>query len=159
MNYLSKQITFSEIPDEVCLSYLITGCTLKCPGCHSVDSWNPKAGQPLTLEVFTQNLIKYQDWITTVLFMGGEWHQDQLIHYLRISLEFKMKTALFTGLKSAPQELINNLTYLKTEPYIRDLGGLASHNTNQKLINIKTGKQINFIKEVTFGTTQSTPNQ
>ncbi len=37
MNYLTRQIVFREIPDEISLSYLITGCSLHCEGCHSVD--------------------------------------------------------------------------------------------------------------------------
>lgn len=39
LHYTTEQITFQEVPNEISLSFLITGCPLKCKGCHSADSW------------------------------------------------------------------------------------------------------------------------
>lgn len=39
MRFSAKDIVFQEVPGEVALAYTITGCTVGCKGCHSVDSW------------------------------------------------------------------------------------------------------------------------
>lgn len=147
MNYLSQQITFREIPDEVCLSFLITGCPVRCPDCNSKDSWSNSAGQPLTTEIFQNILLKKKDWITCVLFLGGEWESDILVSFLQMAHQRNLKTALFTGLDHIDPELQSHLDYLKTGPYRQELGGLESPRTNQILINLKTGKKISPFKE------------
>lgn len=147
MNFLSSQVVFREIPDEVSLSYLITGCSVRCPGCHSKDSWNPKSGQELNGEKLKKDLKKYQGWISCVLFMGGEWEEDNLIQLLKICKEHGFKTALYTGLEMIEENLLKHLDYLKTGPYRPERGGLDSPMTNQKLTNVKTGKCLSiFLK-------------
>lgn len=147
MNYLSCQITFREIPDEVCLSILVTGCPLRCVDCNSKDSWRQDNGFVLNETTFVEILQKKQNWITCVLFLGGEWNKKELIQFLEITKSKKLKTALFTGLTEVDQDLKNHLDFLKTGPYIKSLGGLESPKTNQKLIHIQTGKKINHFKE------------
>ena len=143
MRYLSHQITFQEIPDEISLSFLITGCPLKCKGCHSTDSWNPAAGQLLTVEVLAEFILKYRHAITCVLFLGGEWESENLIALLKLCKAQNLKTALYTGLESVNSAISDELTFLKTGSWIKKLGGLASRQTNQKLVNLKTGKILN----------------
>lgn len=147
MNYISQQITFREIPDEVCLSFLIAGCPVHCPDCNSKDSWFKHAGQLLTGEKFQSLLLKKKDWITCVLFLGGEWEQENLQSFLKIAQQQNLKTALFTGLDQIDPELQAHLDYLKTGPYLKELGGLESPRTNQVLINLKTGKKLSPFKE------------
>lgn len=144
MRYLSHQITFQEVPDEISLSFLITGCSLKCPGCHSPDSWNPNHGTLLTENSLTELITKYRSAITCVLFMGGEWHHDELRNFLKICRSLKLKTCLYTGLEDVGDELKLELTFLKTGSWKKHLGGLASPATNQKLIELQTGKILNF---------------
>lgn len=143
MNYLSRQIVFREIPNEVSMSYLITGCTLRCHGCHSSDSWNAAGGKPLTLEILTVHLQKYKEWITCVLFMGGEWHEAELIQFCQFVRGQKIKTALYTGAEKVSPQLLACLDYLKTGSYVRTLGGLDSKQSNQKLVNVVTGEILN----------------
>lgn len=143
MNYLSRQIVFREIPNEVSMSYLITGCAHRCFGCHSADSWSDKAGKPLNLETLAAHLHKYREWITCVLFMGGEWHEQELIQFCQFVRREKFKTALYTGAEQVSSQLLANLDYLKTGPYVQKLGGLDSPQTNQKLVNVNTGEILN----------------
>ena len=82
MNYLSSQVVFSEIPDEVSLSYLVTGCSLRCAGCHSADSWSRHRGSILNSDKLIDDLQKYGAWITCILFLGGEWDEKNLIKLL-----------------------------------------------------------------------------
>lgn len=143
MNYLSRQIVFREIPDEVSMSYLITGCSYRCPGCHSADSWSEKAGKLLNLETLSAHLLKYKQWITCVLFMGGEWHEQELIQFCQLARQENLKTALYTGAEQVSPALRACLDYLKTGPYVQKLGGLDSPHCNQKLINVTTGEILN----------------
>lgn len=149
MNYLSKQIVFREIPDEVSLSYLITGCSLRCPGCHSTDSWNSQNGKLLTHEKLLVEIHKYRGWISCVLFMGGEWEPENLISNLKLVQAMGLRSALYTGLEDVSKEIKSHLDYLKTGPYRLHLGGLDSLNTNQKLINVKTGEILNSMFHTT----------
>lgn len=140
MRFTSRQIVFQEVPDETSLSYLISGCTLRCPGCHSADSWDASAGQDLTNDVFEADLTRFDGWITAVLFLGGEWECERLSALLRRARARGLKTCLYTGLGAPPAELIPHLDYVKTGPYIARLGGLASPNTNQRFFRIHNGR-------------------
>lgn len=143
MKYLSRQIVFREIPNEVSLSYLITGCPVRCPGCHSSDSWSSNAGHDLTLEFFKLDLIKHSSWITCVLFMGGEWQSELLVEKLKLAKQSGLKTALYTGQDEVSPYLLEHLDYIKTGPYIDQLGGLDSAKTNQRLIDLRSGRVLN----------------
>jgi len=145
MNYLSSQVVFSEIPDEVSLSYLVTGCSLRCAGCHSADSWSPHRGSLLDSGKLTKDFKKYESWITCVLFLGGEWDEKNLIKLLKIARQYQLKTALYTGQDRISNAIHQNLDFLKTGRYIENLGGLDSPITNQKLINLRTGEILNHL--------------
>ncbi len=144
MRYLSQQITFQEVPDEISLSFLITGCPLKCPGCHSADSWNPAKGHILTTEVLKNFITKYRGAITCVLFMGGEWQPEELLEFLLFCRKQNLKTCLYTGLDDVSSTIKKELTFLKTGSWKKDQGGLSMQNTNQKLVELESGKVFNF---------------
>lgn len=145
MNYLTKQIVFREIPNEISLSYLITGCPLRCSGCHSADSWNPAAGGRLTMEHFLRDLKTYEGWITCVLFLGGEWYPKELQERLQMAQNLGLKTALYTGLDQIDSSIVAHLNFLKTGPYQKDRGGLDQARSNQKLVNVLTGEVLNSL--------------
>ncbi|MCB0368422.1 MAG: 4Fe-4S cluster-binding domain-containing protein [Bdellovibrionales bacterium] len=146
MNYLSYQLTFREIPDEVCLSFLISGCPIRCRDCNSKDSWSPLAGKKLDRNFYMKLLQIKKPWITCVLFLGGEW-LEELVDFIKIAQETGLKTALFTGAETISEELYTQLDYLKTGPYIKHYGALDNPRTNQKLINLKTQQRIIHFKE------------
>ena len=73
-NVLEPQVCFQEVPGHIALGFVCTGCPLRCPGCHRVDTWDPKHGR-----------------------------------------------------------------------YVAELGGLASHLTNQRFIEIASGKVLNSL--------------
>jgi anaerobic ribonucleoside-triphosphate reductase activating protein len=83
--------------------------------------------------------------ISCVLFMGGEWHEEELIHKLKLAQELGYKTALYTGEDDVSVSLKRYLTYLKTGRFIPQLGGLTSPTTNQRLINVSTGECLNHL--------------
>ena len=86
--------------------------------------------------------------ISCVLFMGGEWEEEDLINKLKTAEDNGLNTCLYTGMEDVSNEIKNHLTWLKTGPWIAELGGLDSSETNQKFIEVKTNKLLNhyFIK-------------
>lgn len=145
LKYYSHTIVFQEIPDEVSLCFEITGCPLRCPGCHSPHLRNGKLGTDLTIQKYLEFLDTYKDFITCVLFMGGEWEEEDLILRLLIAKDRGLKTGLYSGLNEISSErLLDCLDYLKIGPYKKELGGLQNkETTNQVLYNLNTGEKIN----------------
>ena len=142
LRFSEFDITLQEIPNEISLTFTITGCNLRCSGCHSSYLWKDN-GEILTHDKFIGYLNKYSNG-SCVLFMGGEWKED-LINLLKIAKEYGFKTALYTGLyrNELNDTIIENLDYLKTGRYIKEMGGLDSKNTNQVLINLNTNEILN----------------
>ncbi|MFC3032813.1 anaerobic ribonucleoside-triphosphate reductase activating protein [Pseudoalteromonas fenneropenaei] len=147
-NVLEPQVCFQEVPNEIALGFVCTGCQLGCKGCHSPQSWNANLGTPLTQTVFAGWLRRYEGLITCVVFFGGEWQEHRLLPLLRYAQSQGLKTCLYTGLDYVSEQLKNELTYLKTGRYIQSLGGLGQHSTNQKFIDVASGQLLNsyFIK-------------
>ncbi|CAB0151482.1 hypothetical protein PSI9734_01869 [Pseudidiomarina piscicola] len=145
MRYSAKDIVFQEVPGEVALAYTVTGCTIGCKGCHSVDSWPAHRGTPLTEASFLAEVERYSGLITAVVFLGGEWHQDALIRLLDLAAAKGLNTCLYTGLESVPALLQRRLTYLKTGPWQPELGGLSSPRTNQRFYDLRTGQVLNAL--------------
>lgn len=75
--------------------------------------------------------------------MGGEWHQTELRGLLDLVKSVNLKTALYTGLEQLPDLLTEKLDYVKLGPYMRELGGLDSPTTNQRLIDLTSGDCLN----------------
>ncbi|NUM59699.1 MAG: anaerobic ribonucleoside-triphosphate reductase activating protein [Bdellovibrionaceae bacterium] len=145
MRYSDIKIVLQEVPTEISLAFFITGCPLRCPGCHSVREWNGSIGSELSDKVLENFLQKYQIYISCVLFLGGEWYNETLVKHLKKIKELGFKTALYTGLnkKDVPIEILKNLDYLKYGSYQQQLGGLSSSMTNQNLINVHTNESLN----------------
>lgn len=145
MNYYSTQVVFQEVPDEITLCFNISGCPLRCKGCHSPFLWSEGTGSYLTDEKYAQILNKYKGLVTCILFMGGEWHEKELIKFLTVAKENGYKTCLYTGLDEVGDDLKLQLDYLKVGPWIEELGGLSSTTTNQRFIDVKTNQILNHL--------------
>lgn len=85
MHLSDTQVIFQEVPGEISICFSIVGCSLACKGCHSPFLWKEKNGTLLTNAIYLQTLKKYQNLASCVLFMGGEWHQEDLISFLKIA--------------------------------------------------------------------------
>ena len=153
MHYFKKEIVLQEVPGEISLCYFICGCPLHCKGCHSSFTWNEQTGYHLNIQDYQDTLERYKSYVSCILFMGGEWHENELIHLLHIAKEKGLKTCLYTGLDDVSIPLKNKLTYLKTGSWIPELGSLNSSRTNQRMILLKTGECLNpcFQREVLVG--------
>lgn len=143
LRFSIEQVVWQEVPGEVSLAYTITGCSLGCQGCHSSESWDANKGTPLTDEHLEKRLNQYQGLISCVLFLGGEWHSAELQHKLQLIRRHGLHTCLYTGLEDIDHSLKAELTYLKTGRWLPERGGLDNPNTNQRLVDVRTGQPLN----------------
>ena len=143
IKYVSKQIVYQEIPTEVSLAFSISGCTNFCKGCHSSHLLNDN-GNELSLTIVLQEIEKYKDLITCVLFLGGDNKERELKLLLQCIREYGIKTALYSGRSEINENLMQYLDYYKIGDYRADLGGLDSRDTNQRLYKIESNEMIDI---------------
>ncbi len=143
-------IVLQEVPGQISICFSISGCPVKCKGCHSPFLWKEGNGELLTSDRYIEILNKYKGYANCVLFMGGEWHHDELVQKLTTARELGFETCLYTGHESVPDDVMDKLTWIKTGPWVETLGGLESETTNQRFVEVKTKKLINnqFLKRM-----------
>ncbi len=145
MNYSSIQVVLQEVPGEISICFSICGCKIRCKGCHSPILWKEENGQQLSIKLYKQTLLKYKGFASCVLFMGGEWHQKELIDYLKYAQKEGYKTCLYTGKEHIDKNLLQHLTWIKTGKWIAKKGGLDKPDTNQQFIEVQTNKNLNHL--------------
>lgn len=150
LRFSVEQIVWQEVPNEVSLAFLFSGCPLRCQGCHSADSWKAGQGTVLTEAYLASRLKRYRGLISCVLFMGGEWVPTQLRIMLEAAGRAGLRTCLYTGLEREELEAVSGdiipyLTYLKTGRWRAELGGLESPRTNQRFTDLRTQKNLNHL--------------
>jgi anaerobic ribonucleoside-triphosphate reductase activating protein len=145
MNIYKYDILFQEVPGEISLAFYVCGCPLQCKGCHSPELWTEKSGEALTSNLYENLLARYQGYVSCVLFMGGEWHPQELNGFLKRAQDQNYKTALYTGLEELPKELEQNLDFVKLGPWREALGGLSSLTTNQIFLDLNKKQNLNHL--------------
>ncbi len=147
LRFSQEQIVWQEVPNETALAFFVSGCPLGCKGCHSAELWKGGIGTILTTEYLQQRLAQYRGLISCVLFMGGEWHCEQLASLLQLAQAHGLTTCLYTGLErdEVPAQLLPFLTYLKTGRWIAERGGLNSLTTNQRFTDLRSGENLNHL--------------
>ncbi len=148
MKYVDVKEVFAEIPDEITLAVSISGCPIRCPGCHSQYLW-ADTGEPLTIEALS-SMLESHIGITCLCLMGGDQDPaeiDRLAHWIKENS--KVRTAWYSGRSELPPEIkLENFDYLKTGPYDDSRGPLNVRTTNQRLYRVEqteTGPQLTDI--------------
>ena len=148
MKSMSEMICFQEIPDEISLGFAISNCPYKCEGCHSPEL-RTDCGQKIEF-ILAPAIKKYGGAITCVLFLGGDDSKqcDELINALSYCSSQGLKTALYSGQDNFTTNSIlqNLLDYYKVGSYKKELGGLDSPTTNQRLYKKQDGEW----KDITY---------
>lgn len=145
LKYVDTKVVFQEIPDEITLAINISNCPCRCKGCHS-PYLAEDIGEVLTTEVL-EKFIEDNNGITCVAFMGGDsepWEIHTLAMFIRESFP-NIKIAWYSGrdkLHSCIELNLQDFDYIKTGPYIKNLGPLTSKNTNQRFYKIGRIKTI-----------------
>ena len=146
IKYISTQVCFREVPDEVSLCINISNCPHRCKGCHSAIL-REDVGEVLDQDEL-KSLIEKNDGITCVCFMG---HAGDPLSINRLALFVKsmgLKTAIYIGDKEIPKELnLLYLDYIKVGPYIEELGPLDNPNTTQRMYEIVDGQPVDITKK------------
>ena len=133
LKYLFCKEIFTEVPDEITLGISISGCQIRCAGCHSRELWEDK-GEILDLESL-KTLLKQHQGISCLCLLGGEHDIDTLTSLFMYAHQ-KVKTAWYCGLDRLPKDkigIIDYLDFIKLGHYDMELGGLDSPKTNQRL--------------------------
>ena len=139
LKFVSYDIVFQEIPDEVTLAVNISGCPNGCPGCHSPYLWRDE-GRLLVPEEVEALLEQYGGSVTCLCFMGGDGAPGEVAALARWLREAYpgLRTAWYSGRSRLPEEVDAGLfDYLKLGPYVERCGGLRSRTTNQRLYRIR----------------------
>lgn len=136
--YSSPQVVVQEVKGELSLALSISGCPLRCKGCHSAETRDPEFGDKLTVERLRELINKHKH-ITCVLFYGGEWNTPYLKELIKVVKEYNLKVCLYTGLEldEVDASLLELLDFIKVGRYIEKYGGLDSPSTNQVFITLK----------------------
>lgn len=142
MKYVDTMVVFREVPDEVTLAINISGCPVRCPGCHS-SYLAQDIGTTLD-QTALGRLINENPGISCVSFMGGDADPS----YVRelafwVKENFKgMKTSWYSGrdLQHA-KPVLDALDFVKVGPYIDEFGPLDSPVTNQRFYRISHGNK------------------
>ena len=151
LKYLYYKEVFQEVPNEITLGISISGCQIRCKGCHSRELWEDK-GEILDVETLCGMLNKHNG-ITCLCLFGGEHDIDTLTELFMYAHK-RVKTAWYCGLDNIPKNhlgILQYLDYVKIGHYDQDLGGLDSPTTNQKLYKIERQGDGNYYQtDITY---------
>lgn len=144
--YYNSMVVFEEIPDEITLAINITNCPCRCVNCHSKFLWED-VGTELTFEEL-ERLIKENDGITCVCFMGGDANPkgiNDLATYISAKnmCGYKsLKIGWYSGKDELSEDIdIRLFDYIKLGHYDEKFGGLDKETTNQRLYKIAHDKE------------------
>ena len=71
LKFTIEQIVWQEVPGEVSLAFLFSGCPLRCKGCHSADAWKEGIGTELTEDYLRGRLKRYRGLIGRGMAAGS----------------------------------------------------------------------------------------
>ena len=117
------------------------GCDLRCKGCQNPSTWEIKKGIEMTTDELVA-VLKKEVINKKVTFSGGEplMQVEALIDIVKKLSDFDI--AVYTGheLNEVPQELLDNITYIKTGSFKEELKSTVKPyvgSTNQELRRVK----------------------
>lgn len=148
-------VVFEEIPDEITLSINITNCPCHCPDCHSKFLWED-VGTELTKDELNR-LIKSNDGITCVCFMGGDANPKE-INELAEAINANdtyghkpLKIAWYSGKDELSKDInVGVFNYIKLGRYDKNFGPLNKETTNQRLYEVFMREEGEFeLKNIT----------
>ncbi|MFI3302592.1 MAG: anaerobic ribonucleoside-triphosphate reductase activating protein [Rikenellaceae bacterium] len=145
LKFVSYDVVFQEVPDEVSLALNISGCPNRCPGCHSAHLMED-VGEELSVENITSLVERYRSSITCVCFMGGD-AEPALIESLAefVHSAFGLRSAWYSGREVMPLKL-NSFDYIKLGDYREECGGLSQRTTNQRMYKVADGE----LEDITY---------
>lgn len=136
LKYVTSDVVFQEVPDEVTLAIDIANCPCHCKGCHSPFLWKDE-GVELTEDSLWELIMPYEGELTCIGFMGGDIAPTEVAHlagFVHRRFNGTLKTAWYSGRQTLPPGVDTSVfDYIKLGPYIEEKGALKSETTNQRL--------------------------
>lgn len=149
MKYLDTKVVFREVPDEVALAINISGCPVKCPGCHS-SYLVQDIGEPLD-SASLDKLIDENPGISCVSFMGGD-ADPAYVRGLALQVRGRgLRTCWYSGrdIENA-RPFLDALDFVKVGPFIDECGPLDNPQTNQRFYRVIAGAGGVQLEDWTF---------
>ena len=117
------------------------GCDLHCNGCQNPSTWEMKNGTEMTTDELV-TILEKEVVNKKVTFSGGEplMQVDALIDIVKKREGFDI--TVYTGheFEEVPQELLDNITYIKTGSFKEELKSTVKPyvgSTNQEFRRVK----------------------
>lgn len=124
-----------EVPGESSLCIYISGCLNHCRHCHYPALQLARYGDRLA-EYFTDIVDLYFSQASCVCFLGegGNTSEDllELVSYARYVHAKGLKSCLYSGRDTDPEDWMAVFDYVKVGSYREELGPLNSCTTNQR---------------------------
>lgn len=149
MKYVDTKVVFREVPDEVALAINISGCPVKCPGCHS-SYLVQDIGEPLD-SASLDKLIDENPGISCVSFMGGD-ADPAYVRGLALQVRGRgLRTCWYSGrgIENA-RPFLDALDFVKVGPFIDECGPLDNPQTNQRFYRVIAGAEGVQLEDWTF---------
>ena len=97
-------------------------------------------------------LIDKNEGITCVAFMGGDSDPSSVNMLAGILRTSGLLTAWYSGRQELSEDIdIKNFNYIKLGPYIEELGGLKSPNTNQRFYEVQMSRELDENGDPIYG--------
>lgn len=100
------------------------GCNLRCKGCQNKSTWDINKGIEIDIDNLV-NELKNKVFNKKITISGGEplFQKEELLEFVKKLNKEEFDIALYTGHKRefVPQEIIDNVKYLKTGSFIENL--------------------------------------
>lgn len=145
LKYVSYDIVFQEIPDEVTLAINLSRCPNRCAGCHS-PHLRDDIGDELSEMRLDVLIGEYRNAATCVCFMGGDGAPDEVAHLAHIvKKNYGLRSGWYSGCNTLPENFdAEAFDFVKIGSYNAQCGDLKSVTTNQRLYRIKNGELIDI---------------
>ena len=117
------------------------GCDLRCKGCQNPSTWEMKNGTEMTTDELV-TVLKKEVINKKVTFSGGEplMQVDALIDIVKKLEGFDIAVYTGHGFEEVPQELLDNIKYIKTGSFKEELKSTVKPyvgSTNQEFRRVK----------------------
>lgn len=143
--------------EDICVSFWVQGCPLRCPGCHNASIWNFDGGKEFTPQTLEEiiSAIGANGIQRNFSALGGEPLCDENLFLTTLVIQEvrkvypNIKIFVWTGYiyedlikKNDPHlnYIFDNIDYLIDGPYIESLRDITLHlrgSSNQRIINLR----------------------
>ena len=143
--------------EDVCVSFWVQGCPLRCPGCHNTSIWDFDGGKEFTPQTLEEiiSAISANGIQRNFSVLGGEPLCDENLFLTTLVIQEvrkaypNIKIFVWTGYtyedlikKNNPHlnYIFDNIDYLIDGPDIESLRDITLHlrgSSNQRIINLR----------------------